>query len=107
MSISALLNQSGTISNQGAQTKYAKTSFGAATTVAMRFEKTKRTISTATRDKEPIDGTVFVGPSVSVDAGDKLVFGGISYRVMVVSPIILGNGQTHHLELMVQEAVLA
>ncbi len=103
MSFNALLNQTGTIANQGSVDRHGKLAYGSATSVSMRFEKTKKFITTPENDKEPIDGIVFVGPSVSVDTGDKLVFGGINYKVMAVSPIVLGNGQTHHQELMVQE----
>lgn len=103
MSFNALLNQTGTISNKSTVDRHGKYSQGSGTSVAMRFEKTKKVIVTPQNDKEPIDGIVFVGPSVSVDTGDKLVFDGITYKVMQVSPIILGNGITHHKELMVQE----
>lgn len=103
MSFNSLLNQTGTIANKGAIDRHGKLAYGTATSVRMRFEKIKKFITTATKDDEPIDGKVFVGPAVSVDTGDKLVFDGIDYKVMLVSPIILGNGQTHHKELLVQE----
>ena len=103
MSFAGLLNQSGTIAAKGAINKYGKFTYGSDTTVSMRFQKTKKIITTVDKDKEPIDGIVFVGPNVSVDTGDKVVYDGLTYKVMVVSPIVLGNGQTHHKELMVQE----
>jgi len=103
MSYASLLNQTGTIANRSTTDRHGKYSYGSATSVRMRFQKTSKVINTVNNDKEPIDGIVFLPPTTTVDKGDKLVFGGVNYKVMTVSPIILGNGQTHHIEVMVQE----
>ncbi len=106
MSFSGLLNQSGTIAAKGDPNKYGKTSFGSNVTVLMRFEKKKRTIMKVDKTVEPIDGIVFVGSGTTVGVGDKLIYSGITYRVMDVEDVVLGNGQVHHKELKVQEANL-
>ena len=103
MSFVGLLNQSATISTKGNPDRYGKNAFGSATAVSVRFEKKKSSIVKADKTVEPIDGVVFVGPSVVVGTGDKLTYGGIDYRVMDVADIVLGNGQVHHKELKVQE----
>lgn len=103
MSINHLLNQSATLSTKGSVDKYGQNSFGSATSIKVRFEKTKKTIKTINKEEEPIDGVVFVNPNITVAVGDKLTYQSVEYRVMKSSPIVKGNGVVNHHELLVQE----
>lgn len=67
-----------------------------------RFEKKSSVIVTQEREREPIDGIVFVKASVEAEVGDKLVYNGSNYKVMAVEEVVLGNGNIHHKELKVQ-----
>lgn len=103
MSISHLLNQSISVRNpSGTRDLHGKRALGTATTVRARFERTNKTIVTAEREREPIDGIVFVGPSATVEIGAKVTYDGTDYRVMTRSDVVVGSGGLHHYELMVQ-----
>ncbi len=103
MAINQLLNQTGTLENPtGSSDRHGNLGFTDAATIAMRFERSTRTIVTKEREREPIDGTVFVAPNVSVSMGARITFDSQRYRVMRVTTATLGNGKTHHIELLVQ-----
>lgn len=103
MALVGLLNQAGSLYTKSTRNKYGKTGFGSAVAIKMRFQKTSTTILNNEREPEPIDGIVFVGPDVTIDVGDKLTYNSVTYRVMTVEPIVVGNGSVHHKELKVQE----
>ena len=73
------------------------------TSYQARVEKTSRIITTAEKDREPIDAIVFLNSSAEVTKGAKLTYDGGEYRVMKVEEVPGRNGQVHHYELMVQE----
>ncbi len=103
MSFPLLLNQTAQIENQtGGSDRHGKPSFGTPRTFKVRAERTSRTIATATQERAPIDIKFFAMGNEVADLDDRITFLGKQYRVMVVSPIILGNGQTHHLEILGQ-----
>lgn len=103
MAINHLLNQDGTIENRESGTdRHGNRSFGDARDVKIRFQRTNRTTMTAEREREPIDGIVFLSPDETVDTGDRITYAGQQYRVIKCEPVVLGNGVVHHYELMVQ-----
>lgn len=103
MNVDHLLKQSCSIATAGAQDKFGKKTMGAATTYACRFQKTTRVIAGVQREKEPIDGIVWLAKTAVVAIGDKLTFGTDTYRVMRIEPMIDRIGATRHLEVMVQD----
>lgn len=103
MEISGLLNQTGQIAVRTTRDRHGQLTYAAAADVAMRFEQTNRTIQTPENEKEPIDAVVFVGPTVSVELGDKVIYNSVSYKVMRKSTVPGRDGSTHHLELLVQK----
>lgn len=103
MAINHLLNQTGHLETEtGVTDRHGKPTFAAGANINIRFEQTSKIIATATKEREPIDGIVFVKPNQTVDIGDKLTYNEVEYRVMRVSPIVVGNGTVHHKELLVQ-----
>lgn len=102
MNVDHLLKQSCTVSTAGVVDKFNKLTYAAPTTYKCRFQKTTRVIATPQNEKTPIDGLVWLVRSAVVAINDKLIFGGVNYKVMRIEPIVDRNGTTRHLELMVQ-----
>ncbi len=103
MSFNQLLNQSAQLENKSEETdRHGKPTFSGGREVRIRFEQTSKIIATADKEREPIDGRVFMLPSETVSKGDRLTYAGNAYRVMLCSPVVLGNGSVHHFELLVQ-----
>lgn len=105
--IQGLMNQDIYLYQRTAHDRYGKPTTGTGTLYKCRFEKTNKTITTATNEREPIDGIVFVGPQCPVRPGDRVQYGDEHYRVLRCSDIVVGNGSVHHKEFMVQLWVLA
>lgn len=103
MALSTLLNQTVTISAKGPANEVGEITFSTATDYPARFEEADGTIMTAQKEREPIDGRVFVDADCLVAVGDKLVYNEVEYKVMRVSKDIGGPGSLHHSELVVQE----
>lgn len=103
MNLDHLLKQECTISTAGAQDKFGKKTQGEGVSYACRFQKVNKVIATVQREKEPINGLVWLTSTAVVSVGDKLIFGEQDYRVMTVEPMIDGAGATRHIEVMVQE----
>lgn len=102
MSFASMLNQTVYIEPAGALDAYGNTSFGAPVSYKARFQETTKTIVTPERERQPIDGVVFLAPAAIVEIGSRVTYGGKQYRIMRRDVITAGNGQTHHYELMVQ-----
>lgn len=103
MAITNLLNQTIQIEPRLADTDlHGRPSFGAPQSTKGRFQQTNRTITTAEREREPIDGLIWTMPSNPIEVGDRVTYNSIVYRAMRSSPIVLGNGKIHHYEAMVQ-----
>lgn len=103
MSFAGLLRQSIAISNpNNTPDLHGKDSYASPMTVKCRFERVYKTIVTANRDREPIQGQAVILPSFTPVEGAKVVFGGEAYRVMARSDAPGRNGQVHHYELMLQ-----
>jgi len=103
MNLDHLLKQLCTISTAGAQDKFGKKTQGTAVEYDCRFQKTSRVIATTQREREPINGVVWLSATAVVARDDKLTFDSVDYRVMTIEPMIDRNGATRHIELMVQE----
>ena len=103
MSLSLLLNQSVDIQAKASANEVGDITFGTAVTYPARFEEADGVIMTAQKEREPIDGRVFVDSDCVVAIGDKLVYGGTDYKIMRVDKLVLGSGSIHHYELVVQE----
>lgn len=102
MSFNALINQDAQLSAASGRDRYGKASQGSPVNIKCRFEQVNKTILNPQGETEPIDGIVFVLPTVTVSVGDKFTYQSLNYRVLVVAPIILGKGAVHHKELKVQ-----
>jgi len=57
---------------------------------------------TAEREREPIDGIIFVAPGTSVSKSARLTYQTEKYRVIKIEDVVGKNGTTHHFEIMVQ-----
>lgn len=104
MSFLSLLRQSITVKNPtGAKDLHGKETLGSSATVKCRFERVYKVITTAERDKVPIQAQAVVPASASVSIGAQVTFGTDKYRVMVRNDAPGKNGSIHHYELMLQE----
>lgn len=102
MSFNALLNQTVTISRRTGSDVHTKETYSAGVDARARFERKASVIVTQEREREPIDGIVFIKPNVDVEVGDRLAYNSTNYKVMAVEDVVLGNGTVHHKELKVQ-----
>lgn len=102
MNVDHLLKQSCSINNIAYKDKFGGTSLQGAVDTLCRFQQTTKVISTPQRERDPIDGLVWLPAGTVVGIGDKLTFDSKGYRVMRIEPIVDGRGVTRHLELMVQ-----
>lgn len=103
MSINSLMNQTIVLkSNLGAKGRHGETDYVPQQTLRGRFEQTNTTIRTAENERTPIDGRVFLPANAAISRGDKITYNNLDFKVMTVNPITLGNGRTHHFEVMVQ-----
>lgn len=100
--IQGLMNQSLRIYARTGVDRYGNHEGSTGVTVRCRFELTSKTITTKDNEREPVDGIVFVGPSVTVNVGDRVRYNSRDYRVLRMSEVVGGTGKTHHKELMVQ-----
>lgn len=104
MSFNSLLRQTITVKNPtGAKDLHGKETLGSGVDYACRFERVYKVITTAERDKVPIQGMAVVKPSAVVNIGAQVTFGTDKYRVMVRNDAPGRNGSIHHYELMLQE----
>lgn len=101
--IEKLLNQTITISSKSARSRYGTPTYSSPVTVKARIELTTKTIMNATKELVPIDAIVFVALGTTVVVEDKIIHGGINYRVMRKDVLVDGRGDTRHIELMAQK----
>lgn len=102
MSLASLLNQTGTLYSKSTKDLAGRPSQVNGRSIRCRFEQVKKTIVTQAGKTEPIDGLAFFAGDETATPGDKFVFSSQNYRIMKVAPIIVGGGQTHHLEAFLQ-----
>lgn len=104
MSFNSLLRQTITVKNPtGAKDLHGKETLGSGTDYSCRFERVYKVITTAQRDKVPIQAQAIVGRGATVQIGAQVTFGSDKYRVMVRNDAPGRNGAIHHYELMLQE----
>lgn len=104
MSFAGLLNQTAQIENRsGVEDLHGQPSFSTPRMIKVRAERTNRTIATATRENMPIDIKFFLMPSEVANLNDRITYQGGEYRIMMISPIILGNGKIHHQEVLAND----
>ncbi len=96
-----LLKQTITIKNRSGSDVHGKPDLGTGTDYKARVERTRKTITTAQREREPIDAIIFVA-SATVAPGDQITYSTQTYRVMAVQDIVDGNGDVDHRELLCQ-----
>lgn len=101
MNVDHLLKQVCTIYTAGAQDRFGKNAHSDGVDYACRFQQTSRIIRKPNGEKAPIDGIVWLVADAIAAINDKMNFAGEDYRIMMISPIVDGNGTTRHLELMV------
>lgn len=103
MSVSTLSNQSVSIENPaGTRNRTGQTTFLAAATASVRFERTYKTIKTENREREPVHAVMGCPSTVSVSVGARVTYGSDIYRVLTVSEAVGGDGTVHHLECNLQ-----
>lgn len=103
MNVDHLLNQLCTIAAAGSQDRYGKLGYDAPITEACRFMETTRTITTPQKERTPIDGIVTLKANTTATSTSKVIFKGVTYRVMRIDPAVDGSGITRHLRIMVQK----
>lgn len=103
MSIKHLTNQTVTIANpDGTRTQQGKANFGSATSYDARVEQVNKTMATDEKENEPIDLSVQIDTTDTIERGAKLTYSSATYRVMLVEEVVGYNGTRHHLELECQ-----
>ncbi len=102
MGINQFFNQTITIQNRTGKDLHAQSSWSAAVEARVRFEKTRKTIATSNREREPIDAVVFAQPGTNVEVGDLITYMASDYKVMTKDDMVDGKGTLHHIELKVQ-----
>lgn len=102
MNVDHLLKQNCTISVAGRLNKFGKVAEGTGVATKCRFQKSHLVVASVQKEKNSIDGIVWVTKDTVIDVDDKIVFEGANYRVFKVEPIVDRNGTTRHLEVMVQ-----
>ena len=94
-----LLNQSITIYSKSGLDKFGRESFGSGSSAKARFQAKTVTRLLPNQETVTIEGFMWVLPSVTIARGDKVVFGGNSYKVFARYEGIDGAGNTHHIKL--------
>lgn len=102
MTYSGMLNQTGTFEAATGQDHHGVATYGDAVTAKVRFQPVNKSVMTATNERTPIDGEVFCDPDLSVSVLDRFTYQGQRYKVIRRAAVPGANGQTHHIELMVQ-----
>lgn len=103
MGITDLTNQTITVKNPGTtRDKHGNAILGSSASIAARFQRTNKTIVTANKEREPIDGIVFVAAGADVQIGAQVIYDSEKYRVITKADQVIGSGAVHHKELMVQ-----
>lgn len=102
MSLTSLLNQTGTFEANTGQDRHGSDAYGTPVTAKVRFQQVNKSIMTATNERTPIDGEVYCSPSLAVSVLDRFTFAGQKYKVIRKAPVPGASGATHHIELLVQ-----
>ncbi len=106
MSFAGLLNQTITVKAPAASVDdYGRPSFGAAVTTSCRFEKMNKTKLLPNGQMITIDGRVFIPGDVAAQINSHVEFGADIYKVVSVSEMVDGAGNTRHKELELQSWV--
>jgi len=103
VSFKSMLKQSITVENpDGSRDKQGRDGLGSSTTLAARVQRTNKVITTAERDREPIDAIIFVGPETPVRKSARITYDSEQYRVIKSEDVPGRNGSIHHIEIMAQ-----
>lgn len=102
MTYAGLLNQSALFEATGAQDLHGVASYGDPVSARVRFQPVNKSVVTAKGERTPIDGEVYCAPDLAVSVLDRMIYQGQKYKVIRRAAVPGGNGQTHHIELMVQ-----
>lgn len=105
MGVESLMRQTITISRNTGRDKHAKPTSENPTDYKCRFEQVSMSITSATNERTPITGRVFLQANCPADINDKALFNGRTYRVMRIAPIVDGSGATRHKEAMLADWV--
>lgn len=99
MSFSNLLNQSISIYRKAGYDKFGKPTDASPTTVNARFQKTTKQRLLPNSSLVTIAAIVYVPSGTSVEANDKVVYGGVDYKVFGKYEAVDDTGSTHHIKL--------
>lgn len=103
MALGGLLNQTITYENPTAgRTEEGVALYAAAVSCPARFEQVNKTILSAQKEREPINGRVFIGPNETILQEARVTYAETLYRVLSIEKVVVGNGKLHHYELLVQ-----
>jgi len=99
MSVSGLLNQTGTLYNRSTYGADGREAFGAGSTVRLRMQPKAKRLLMPDGSVYTIDAIAYIGPSVVLSTDDKLVYNNITYKILDIYLVPGRNGQTNHQEL--------
>lgn len=94
-----MLNQTITIARLNGTDDYSDETYDAATTAKARVELTNKSKWTSTGEVIPIAAKVWVDPALMIDAGDKITYASINYKVLGRREVPDGTGKVRLVEM--------